>query len=156
MIPTHHGTSTNLTRFIISVKGTPIRKDSGIWRPGRPHGTSGPFRCSASRYVGGVETRQAANRPSADEFLPTQVSKRRGDARRGRKSCIFKSNFCWSTSDFCVVLVRPWSGGGVRFPFPGRVPVRLSDCPVVRFAARGFAPALSDCPMASLWDSHNG
>ena len=100
MVLTHHGTSTNRTRFIVSVKGTPIRKDLGIRSPGRPRGTNESFCYVASRYVGGVETRQAANQPGLDDCRPTQDSRMRGDASRGRKSFMFESKFCQSTSSF--------------------------------------------------------
>ena len=43
-----------------------------------------------------METRQAANRPSVDDLLPTQDSKRRGDARRGRISFMFESKILQS------------------------------------------------------------
>ena len=97
---THHGTTTNQTRFIVSVQGTPIQKDLGIRSPGRQRGTNESFCYVASRYVGGVETRQAANRPGLDDCRPTQDSRMRGDASRGRKSFMFESKFCQSTSSF--------------------------------------------------------
>ena len=79
--------------------------------------------------MGGVETRQAASRPSLDDVRPTQDSRMRGDARRGRKSSMLITIVLVKIRVFC--LVWSWSGpgpGGEGGACPFRI--RTGPCPV--------------------------
>ena len=88
----------------------------------------------------------AASRPSLDDVRPTQDSRMRGDASRGRKSFMFESKFCQSTSSF-LQKRRSFLGPGPAIS--GRVLVRLrpghgaiGGAMVVRLAVRSSARAL--------------
>lgn len=112
MMPTHHGTSINKTRFTVFVKETSIERFRDFEALGGRAVRTGH---SAVSHLGTWEHARQQIDPALMICCPHKT--RRGVATPGEaaKSSIFKSNYCWSTSDFFdwwVVLVRSWSGGG--------------------------------------------